>query len=74
MTAAVVISADDFQALLRRIEALHARLDALAPPQREYTVKEYADLFGVHVSTVNRWINQGELRTHGAGKRRRILA
>ena len=39
--------------------------------QKKFTVKQLADMFGVHVETVRRWVRSGALRAHreiGKGK------
>lgn len=39
------------------------------PINRQHSQQEVADLFGVDISTVRRWISQGQLRAYRYGPR-----
>lgn len=72
MTALVVISPEDLEALVER--AVSRAISRIAQPMDDgwQTVADAAGAMGVDKSTINRWVRDGLWEAQGGGANRRV--
>ena len=70
----IAIDPDALATLTAEVRALRDELSAVrvAPQPKWLTVREYADMVGRSVSTVNRWIADGSIEARFSGKVRLV--